>query len=134
MLFAGLTLLRAPPRDPYAYSLPLTGRYMEKKPRNKHNQYRDKFITFRVSQYEKEMLQELAAKTDARKPTSFARDVALGYPVKSIVTHEAINELRRLGGLVKHLFLEGGREDPNGMYLATLNDLRAAIKRLGRDQ
>lgn len=106
---------------------------MAKKPRNAQNQYRDKFITFRVSQEEKEKLQELAAKTDAGKPTTFARNVALGYPVKSVVTHEAINELRRLGGLVKHLFLEGGRQDPNGQYNAVLNDLRAAINRLGRD-
>lgn len=62
------------------------------------------------------------------------RSVALGYPVKTVVTHEAINELRRLGGLVKHLFIEGGREDPDGVYLQTLHELQAAIRRLGREQ
>lgn len=102
--------------------------------KNQHEFIRDQRAYIRLSTDEKKQLLAKVEKTDTSSISEYMRSVALGYPVKSTVTHEAINELRRLGGLVKHLFLEGGREDPNGMYLATLNDLRVAIKRLGRDQ
>lgn len=96
--------------------------------------HRDKHLSVRLTQDEKAKLLHKVESTDARSPSEFVRSTALGYPVRSVVTHEAINELRRLGGLVKHLFLEGGRKDPDGMYLETLHELQAAIRRLGRDQ
>lgn len=95
--------------------------------------HRDKHLSVRLTQDEKERLEALVKATDCRSPSEFVRNTAMGYPVKSVVTHEAINELRRLGGLMKHLFLEGGRDDPDGQYLATLQELKAAIHRLGRE-
>lgn len=99
-----------------------------------HTVVRDERTYIRVSAEEKQRLSELASKSDCSTMSEYVRNVSLGYPVKSVVTHEAINELRRLGGMVKHLFIEGGREDPDGMYLETLHELQAAIKRLGREQ
>lgn len=99
-----------------------------------HTVVRDERTYIRVSAEEKQRLSELASKSDCSTMSEYVRNVSLGYPVKSVVTHEAINELRRLGGMVKHLFIEGGREDPDGMYLETLRELQAAIKRLGREQ
>ncbi|MDL4860771.1 hypothetical protein NPJ88_000340 [Halomonas elongata] len=96
--------------------------------------HRDKHLSVRLTEDEKALILEKVESTDARSPSEFVRSTALGYPVRSVVTHEAINELRRLGGLVKHLFIEGGREDPGGMYLETLRELQAAIRRLGREQ
>ena len=102
--------------------------------RKAHIGDRHKRIYIRVSADEKLKLTALASKTDCSTKSEYVRSVSLGYPVKSVVTHEAINELRRLGGLVKHLFIEGGREDPDGMYLETLRELQAAIRRIGREQ
>lgn len=102
----------------------------QKRPQKIH---RDQHLSVRLTTEEKQHLLEKAQQSDARNASEFVRSTAMNYPVKSVVTHEAINELRRLGGLVKHLFLEGGREDPNGQYLATLHELKAAIHRLGRD-
>jgi len=95
--------------------------------------HRDKHLSVRLTEDEKQRILQKVESTDARSPSEFVRSTALDYPVHSVVTHEAINELRRLGGLVKHLFIEGGREDPDGMYLETLNELKAAIRRLGRE-
>lgn len=95
---------------------------------------RDKHLSVRLTEDEKALILKKVESTDAGSPSEFVRSTALGYPVRSVVTHEAINELRRLGGLVKHLFIEGGREDPDGMYLETLQELQAAIRRLGREQ
>lgn len=103
------------------------------KKRKAHNVIRDQRAYIRLSVDEKDALSERASKTDCQTVSEYMRSVALGYPVKTVVTHEAINELRRLGGLVKHLFIEGGREDPDGLYLETLNELKAAIRRLGRE-
>lgn len=102
----------------------------QKRPEKIH---RDQHLSVRLTVDEKQHLKEMAQRSDARNASEFVRSAAMGYPVKSVVTHEAINELRRLGGLVKHLFLEEGRQDPDGMYLATLQELKAAIHRLGRD-
>lgn len=102
--------------------------------RKAHIGDRHERMYIRVAADEKLKLAALASKTDCSNMSEYVRNVSLGYPVKSVVTHEAINELRRLGGLVKHLFIEGGREDPGGMYLETLHELQAAIRRLGREQ
>ncbi|MBS8270852.1 mobilization protein [Halomonas litopenaei] len=102
--------------------------------RKAHTVVRDERTYIRVSADEKLQLAELASKSDCSTMSEYVRNVSLGYPVKSVVTHEAINELRRLGGLVKHLFIEGERQDPGGMYLETLQELQAAIRRLGREQ
>lgn len=46
---------------------------------------------------------------DSGVPVSeFLRCAALGRKTRSTVDDQIINELRRLGGLVKHLFTEGG--------------------------
>lgn len=95
--------------------------------------HRDKHLSVRLTQDEKERLNEVAKASDCRNASEYVRNVAMGYQVKSVVTHEAINELRRLGGLVKHLYLEGGRQDPDGQFSETLGELKSAIHRLGRD-
>ncbi|WP_312937525.1 plasmid mobilization protein MobA [Stutzerimonas nitrititolerans] len=61
----------------------------------------------------------------------FMLAAALQRRTKSKVDKKILNELRRLGGLQKHLFTEGGgvlsRE-----YSSILVEIRAAIARLGK--
>ncbi|KGW39054.1 putative plasmid mobilization protein [Burkholderia pseudomallei MSHR1000] len=60
----------------------------------------------------------------------FVLAAALGRRTRTKIEAHILNELRRLGGLQKHLFNEGG-----GMlskeYAAILVELRGAIARIG---
>ncbi|AIP21604.1 hypothetical protein L0Z37_14350 [Burkholderia multivorans] len=60
----------------------------------------------------------------------FVLAAALGRRTRTKIEAHILNELRRLGGLQKHLFNEGG-----GMlskeYAAILVELREAIARIG---
>ena len=61
--------------------------------------------------------------------SSYCRSLILGRVVTSRADLSVVNELRRLGGLLKHIHNES-----RGAYSATtaaaLNDVRAAIRRI----
>lgn len=62
--------------------------------------------------------------------SGYLRRRALGMPVRSKADAQTINELRRLGGLVKQLHQEGGAipGDATALALAALTE---AIRRIG---
>ncbi|OKS58547.1 plasmid mobilization protein MobA [Pseudomonas syringae] len=60
----------------------------------------------------------------------FVLAAALGKRTRSKVEAHILMELRRLGGLQKHLFNEGGGK-LSKEYAAILAELKAAIERLG---
>ena len=55
--------------------------------------------------------------------------VALGRKTKSKINDHMVNELRRLGGLQKHLFTEGGGA-MSKQYAGILVELQAAIAKV----
>ena len=55
--------------------------------------------------------------------SEFLRCAAVGRKTRSTIDSQVINELRRLGGLQKHLFNEG-----NGIHSKEFADILAAIK------
>ncbi|AVB23468.1 MULTISPECIES: plasmid mobilization protein MobA [Pseudomonas syringae group] len=61
---------------------------------------------------------------------AFMLSAALGRPTRSKVEGHILNELRRLGGLQKHLFNEGGGK-LSQEYAQVLVELKAAISRIG---
>ncbi|CAG9261020.1 conserved hypothetical protein [Burkholderia diffusa] len=60
----------------------------------------------------------------------FMLAAALGRPTRSRVDSRIINELRRLGGMQKHLFNEGGKAHSTE-YANILVQIREAIRRIG---
>ncbi|MEV9638793.1 plasmid mobilization protein MobA [Burkholderia pseudomallei] len=60
----------------------------------------------------------------------FVLAAALGRRTRAKIEAHILNELRRLGGLQKHLFNEGGGMLSNE-YAAILVELREAIARIG---
>jgi len=64
--------------------------------------------------------------------SEYLRRRALGQPVRSIADAQIINELRRLGGLVKHIHnqTDGVNSKETAAVLVELVD---AIKRVGRE-
>jgi len=67
---------------------------------------------------------------DAGLTTSeFLRCSALSRRIRNQTDRNVVNELRRLGGLQKHLFTESGGIF-NEEYAAVLDEIKAAIKRL----
>ena len=60
---------------------------------------------------------------------SFVLKAALGHEIKSKVDAQIVNELRRLGGLQKHLFTEGGKQHSKE-YSDVLVAITTAIARI----
>ena len=78
-------------------------------------------------------LEELSSQADISglSVSELIRRRALKKHITSVADLKMLSELRRIGGLVKHLFNE-----TNGLYRqktsALLDELRAAIVRIGR--
>ncbi len=71
---------------------------------------------------------EAEARKAGMTVSEYVRRRALGIPVKSRVSEQAINELRRLGGLQKHLVLQDATHTSE--YAAVLRAILAAIRQL----
>ena len=56
------------------------------------------------------------------------RCAALKRKTRSTIDSQVINELRRLGGLQKHLFTEAGGHDGGGRLSKEYAEILAAIK------
>jgi hypothetical protein len=91
----------------------------------------DQRITIRLSQTEKNLLiedAELAGLTTAE----LIRRRYFGKPIVTATDRATIRELRRIGGLLKHVF---NHSDSNNQkvgieILTTLNELKECIKRI----
>ena len=66
--------------------------------------------------------------------SEFLRCAALKRKTRSTIDSQIINELRRLGGLQKHLFTEGGGHSEGGHlskeYAEILAEIHGAIQRI----
>ncbi|MEE4379885.1 MAG: MobB mobilization protein [Candidatus Competibacteraceae bacterium] len=89
-------------------------------------------IAVRVTPNEKARFNE-QARVAGLSVSALIRRWCLGRKVAADVDLEMLRELRRIGGLVKHIFNES-----SGSYdiqtAAILDELRAAIGRVGRDR
>ena len=87
-------------------------------------------FAFRVNSEE---MAEISANVDASglSTSEFIRRRVLGKRIGSVTDLKILNELRRIGGLVKHVYnLSGGFcEDKTALIL---DELRAAIVRIGQ--
>lgn len=87
-------------------------------------------LNIRLTPAEIEEVRE-AARAGGLTVSAYGRRRLLGHFVKSSTDAEAIRELRRIGGLLKHLHVESG-----GAYAAqtaaALEELRVAIRRVGQ--
>jgi len=63
--------------------------------------------------------------------SAFLRAAALGRKAPSRIDLQIVNELRRLGGLQKHLFTQSGGQG-GAEHGALLDEIRDAIRRIGR--
>ncbi|KPC19469.1 Mobilization protein MobB [Pseudomonas syringae pv. maculicola str. M6] len=61
--------------------------------------------------------------------SEFLRCAALKRKTRSTVDSQVINELRRLGGLQKHLFAEGGGHTAGGHVSKEYGEILVNIKR-----
>lgn len=74
---------------------------------------------------------QIRAKAEAAGVTTsdWIRAAALGQHIKSRVDMTALNELRRQGGLVKHLYNEGADPAATASALAALEQVAARLMR-----
>lgn len=89
-------------------------------------------LTFRLTSTERTEL-EAAAETAGMTVSEYVRRRALGRKVvapRSMADTQTLNELRRLGGLVKHLAATGNG-NPDDLR-AALAELREAAERIAR--
>ncbi|AAO54621.1 plasmid mobilization protein MobA [Pseudomonas syringae group genomosp. 3] len=61
--------------------------------------------------------------------SEFLRCAALKRKTRSTIDSQIINELRRLGGLQKHLFTEGGGHTNGGLVSKEYGEILVNIKR-----
>jgi hypothetical protein len=71
----------------------------------------DTFINVRVTTEEKQRLRSDAG-TAGLSVSAFARRRLMGRPVLAKHDEAVVRELRRMGGLAKHIYLEGKRVNP----------------------
>ena len=92
---------------------------------------RDATIILRILPEEKEAVAAEAGKAGLTV-SEYIRRRALDRPVKSRVSEKAINELRRLGGLQKHLATKF--QHKRDAIDQVLGEITAAIQRLDRQE
>ena len=88
-----------------------------------------KHVMVRVTPEQLDTLCEKAKDSGVTVP-EYLRACGLGRRTRSKVEAHIVNELRRLGGLQKHLFTEGGGV-LSKEFAAVLGEVRAAIARIG---
>ena len=87
---------------------------------------RDTSIMTRLSQEEKDFVKAQAEAAGLR-PSAYVRALATNHTIRSKVDVAILNELRRLGGLCKHLFNNGADSSATS---TALKELEAAAARL----
>ena len=119
------SLLRASPRDPNTthQERRLTVSNSEQRRRT------GRLPPIRCYTEEEDLVREKAADCGL-SVGQFMLTAVLGRRTRSKVEAHILNELRRLGGLQKHLFNEGGGK-LSKEYAGILVEIRAAIARIG---
>ncbi len=87
-------------------------------------------ITIRLTAEESERVRAWAAASDDGTVSAFARARLLGHPVRPAmprVDRETVAELRRIGGLIKHVAVDLGDRRTVGI---ALDELTAAVRRI----
>ena len=93
-------------------------------------QYYDTVIGIRLTRHERREVTD-AAKAAGLSISAYGRRRILGHVVISDSDRETRNELRRLGGLVKHHHnTSGGASSPE--TVRAIRALREAVERVGR--
>jgi hypothetical protein len=89
-------------------------------------------LPLRVTPGERDLI-KTKARDSGVTVSAFLRAAALGRRTRSTVEEQVINELRRLGGLQKHLFTEsgGGRSKEYAQILVAITN---AIERMAPDE
>lgn len=88
-----------------------------------------KIVMVRVTPEQLQTLRDKAREAGVTVP-EYLRRLGLGRNLHSKLEAGVINELRRLGGLQKHLFTGGGGVRSRE-YASILVEIREAIKRIG---
>jgi hypothetical protein len=88
----------------------------------------DRRVTIRLSQSEKDSLAE-DANLAGLTISELIRRRYFGKPIITATDRATIRELRRIGGLLKHIFSQTDRTADNEL-LITLNELKDCIKRI----
>jgi hypothetical protein len=86
-------------------------------------------VRIRFTETEKAQAEGLAGEAGLTL-SEYIRRRSLGLPVRSVADAQTINELRRLGGLLKHVHNQTGGEHSKATA-AALVEITAAIKRIG---
>lgn len=92
------------------------------------NRKRASILNARCFPEEVEAIKQKAADSGV-SVSEFMRCAALGRKTRSVMDSQVINELRRLGGLQKHLFNQSGG-NLSQEYAAVLKAIEAAIHRI----
>ena len=86
-------------------------------------------VMVRVTDEEKHII-NCNAKDAGLKAPAFLRAVGMGRKTANTIDKQVINELRRLGGLQKHLFNNSGGAHSKE-YSAILIEIKSVIQRIG---
>lgn len=93
-------------------------------------QYRTKFIHVRMTDEEQRSI-NVKAEIAGITISEFVRRAASGRKIIPRIEQNLINELRKIGGLLKHIHNES-----NGAYsdktAAAIDEIRDAVRRVGR--
>lgn len=108
------------PRDPKR-----NGLFMQ---RGTYSKERTILVKFRLTAEERQFIDEQAAEACVTV-SEFVRRRAMGKRLVSRLDETVLNELRRLGGLQKHLASEYPKLEPE--LTQVLQEIRATLKRLG---
>ncbi len=98
---------------------------------NSESRKRTLALAVRVTPEEADALRE-KARDAGTSVSGFLRACALGRKTRNTIDSQVINELRRLGGLQKHLFTESGGANSRE-FAAILVEIKQAVVRISGD-
>ena len=97
---------------------------------NKSSDQKNLMLVLRMTESEKTVLKEMASAA-GMTISEFVRRRSLGTPVITKETSALIRELRRQGGLIKHVWLETGKVSNDA--LRAISIITSAIKKLANN-
>ena len=96
----------------------------------KINMKKDKSILIRLTVEENNLIRQKAADCGYNRNVSeYIRSCALGRKTRRRIHDQIINELRKLGGLQKHLFMQGDGQNSKA-YSDILQEIKLSISRI----
>ena len=92
----------------------------------KERQLKKTNFIFRLTEKEKDFI-HAQAEAAGLPASEYVRAIALGHEIRTQADVAVLNELRRLGGLCKHLYNKGMDPDATGSALAALESAAARL-------